>query len=271
MDFTKLIKSRFINAVFFAEGGDGGGGGDGGEGDGWLSESEYANSNPEAKQAFSKYTTRADFEKGAHEAMKKVGKTYLLPEDHSKLTDEQKNEIRANIAKMEGVPETADGYTINIPEGTEVPIDDQGIADFKVFAKENNMPVELAQKCVDFQLNFVKRLNDLRGQAINEMTKTNFDKFSKEVGGESNAVLRMDWIKKYLQSCCLGDEGKPDKDVWESFSKRILHEDRMIELPLMRALAPAAQKHVAEGGAPKGGSEGPMAEGALSYPEMRKK
>lgn len=240
-----------------------------GSGENWQSQSEYIKATPEAGVAFKDYKTVDDAIKGGHEAMKKVGKPYWLPDDHSNLTDVQKNEIRANVAKMEGVPDNADGYEIKVPEGSMV--DEQGIADFKVFSKENNLPKELAQKLVDFQLSFVDRLNKLRAEKINEMTEANAKQFSKDMGGDANAVLRMQWIKEFLQTKCTGEDGKPDAKVWESFSRRIMHNDRIIELPLLRALSDAAQQARGTGGAPQGDIPGAVAPGALAYQEMDKK
>jgi len=266
MRFKELFRKRFGNIVFFADG-DGGGGG---ETPAWHTDYAYLSENPEASKAFSKYKEPNDAFKGAHEAMKKVGRSFWLPDDHSKLTDEQKNEIRANVAKMEGVPETPDGYDLKIEKG-DVSIDEQGIADFKVFAKENNIPVELAKKLLTFQTSFVNRLNKFRNDAIKEITTDSFKQFSKDCGGEANAVMRMQWIKELLQSKCLNSDGKPDKDIWESFAKRIMSEDRVIELPLLRALAEPAQKARGTGGAPAGQPASAVAKGALDYPEMDKK
>ena len=65
-------------------------------------------------------------------------------------------------------------------------------------------------------------------------------------------------------------DGQPDKDVWEAFEKRLMLGDRVIELPLARALSEAAQYFRGTGGAPAGEPGLAIAKGALSYPEMRK-
>jgi len=265
MTFKELFRRKFGNIVFFADG-DGGDGGGGGES--WQSQSAYLTANPEAAKAYEKYKTLEDGIKGGHEAMMKTGKPYWLPDDHSKLTDDQKNEIRANVAKMEGVPDTPDGYELKVKEGAKAIIDEQGLADFKVFAKENNIPVGLAEKLLGFQTAFVDRLNGIREDAIKKITSDTFKQFSKDCEGDSNAVLRQTWIKEYLQTFCKDAEGKPDPKMWESVKKRLFFEENGIELVLLRALSDPAQKAKGEGGAPPGGAPQAAAKGSLDYPEM---
>jgi hypothetical protein len=222
-----------------------------------------------------KYTDANAAMEAALDAQKKVGRPYWLPDDHSKLTDDQKNEIRANVAKMENVPDNADGYVYTKGKETKVPIDEQGIADFKVFCKENKIPQSLFDKLTSFQEGFTDRiaakLNEDNIQAIKKINAETAEKFNKDCGGEANAVLRTTWIKEYLQSFCKDDNGEPDKDMWEAFLKRQFPDDRGTELVLLRALSEPAQKARGTGGAPPGTPASAVAAGALDYPEMKKK
>jgi len=264
--YKELFRRRFGNIVFYAEG-DGGGGG-GGEAPAWHADHPYLSENPEAAKAYSKYTDVNEALKGGHEAMKKTGMPYWLPDDHSKLTDDQKNEIRANVAKMEGVPGTPDGYNLEVSKETKAIIDERGMADFKVFAKEKNIPNGLANELLGFQTAFVDRLNGMREEAIKKIASDTFKQFSKDCEGDSNAVLRQTWIKEYLQGFCKDAEGKPDPKMWESVKKRLFFEENGIELVLLRALRDPAQKAKGEGGAPPGGAPQAAAKGSLDYPEM---
>lgn len=266
---------RFLNVFYSPDGG--GGGGDGGAGDGggdggtpapeWHGDVAYFKDNPEAAKAFGKYKTMDDAFKGAHEAIKRFGKPYHLPEDGSKLTDAQRAELKAGVAKLNGVPETPDGYEITAPDGAV--IDEQGIADFKAFAHEHGIDPKTAQGLVDFQLAFVDRLNKARGKVIEGMTNNNYKTFlNEDCGGDKEvAGARLEMVKNYLQTFCTKD-GKPDPKTWESFSARIMHNDRMIELPLLRALHEAAQMKVGTGGAPGSFGQPTGKGGALSYAEM---
>jgi len=274
----KWIKKLFGNVVFFADGdagGDGDGSGAGGDGDGnssdWQTQVGYLKDNPEALKTFAKYTSLDEAFKGAHEAIKMTGQPYKLPSDYSKLTDDQKAEIKSSVAGLYDVPENPDGYDLKIAKDKPIPIDDQGMADFKIFCKENNVPKDVAQKLVDFQVGSIERLNQTREDIIKDMTQKNFEAFSKEVGGDSAAVLRMQWVREFLQSQCLGEDGKPDQEVWEAFEKRIMYNDRMIELPLLRALSKAAQLARGEGGAPDGGAGSGQGKGIFNYPEMNQR
>jgi hypothetical protein len=262
-----LFRNRFgRNIVFFADG-DGGGGGE--TAPEWHGDYPYLVENKEASRAFAKYKEPNDAFKGAHEAMKKVGKPYLMPEDHSKLTEDQKNEIRANVAKMNGVPDTADGYVINVSPDTKTAVDAQAIADFKIFAKSKNLPPDVAQDLVNFQIAFADRIAEQGNQAKIEMTKENFRNFSKKLGGDANTLMAMEQVKNYLQSKCKDDKGAPDPKKWESFLARMFYEDKITEEVLFNALLEPARQF-STGGAPAGQPAAAAAEGALAYKEMDK-
>ncbi len=246
--YERLFK-RFGNIRFFAEEGDGGGGG---ESPDWHGDHDYLKNNPEASKAFGKYADVNEALKGSHEAIKKVGRPYWLPKDHSKLNDTQRDEIRANVAVMDGVPLTPDGYELKTPEGARV--DDETLAKFKVFAHERKFSPTKTQELLDFQIDFQSRQDKLVIEASEKLSKDNFDQFSKDCGGDTEAALRMEWIKKLLQSKCTKD-GVPDPKMWEDFQKRMFSGDRVIELVLSRALEEPAKKFT-EGGAPNAKQKG---------------
>jgi hypothetical protein len=236
----------------------------------WQSEHQFFTDNPKAAEATAKYKTIDDYHKGAYEAMTKVGRPYWLPDDHSKLTDDQKADIRANINKMNGVPDTADGYVINIPQETEVPVEAEAVANLKVFFKENDVSPELAQKIVDIALSDRQKLYDLQKQAKQEQAKEGFKDLSKQLKGDAPAMAAMQQIKEYLQSKCVGDDGKPDPEMWEQFMQRMFFEDKIVDGVLARALLEPARL-ASEGGSPMGSLSGKEVEGMLSYPEMKQK
>jgi hypothetical protein len=256
------------NALRFADGDAGGGSGDFTAPD-WHGDFPSLANNPEASKAMAKYTDADSAMAGAADAQKKVGRPFWLPEDHSKLTDEQKTEIRANVAKMNGAPETPDGYDIKVPEGST--IDDRAMAEFKNLAHAAGYSNAEAQKIVDFQLSFVERVNKEVNEAIGRRVKEAFDAYSKEVGGDDTATLHAEWIKRYLKSLAVDGEGKPDEQMWKDFEARNFFNNQGKELILLRALAPAAKQFAATGGSPNTGGAMAEGKGALSYPEMKNK
>jgi hypothetical protein len=256
---------------FFAEGGGDGGGGGEGAPPAWHAEVPYLAQNPEASKAFAKYKTADDAWKGAHEAVKQVGVPFKVPADPAKLSDAQKTEFLGSVRKMKGVPETAEGYgNFDVPADNTVPIDEETMAAFKVLSHKQGKSKAEAQELLNLQLGMVQKLNAKREQALKDMTDQNYAQFVKEQNGEANALLRMGWVKELLQSKCTGPDGKPDPKMWESFAKRITFQDRVIELPLLRALVDAAQQARGTGGAPAGvgGQAGKKDE---AYSEMKKK
>lgn len=274
-----LWGGTLINARFFAEatGGAGAGGDAGGDGGGegapeghWTGEHAYFKNNPEAVKSFAKYKTADDAWKGAHEAIKRFGEPFHLPEEGTKLSKDQQAKLTASVRKLNGVPEDPDGYEIAVPEGA--PVDEQGITDWKAFAHEHGLPPAVAQKAVEFQLAFVDRLNKARGKVIEGMTNANYKAFlNEDCGGDKElAAQKLEQVKQFLQQQFTKD-GVIDTAGWEKFAARIYHGDRIIELPLLRALSQAAQMAVGTGGAPGSFGTATMKAGALSYGEMDRK
>jgi hypothetical protein len=273
MDITR-IKQRLLAPDGGSEGGDpGGAAGESQTGETWQSQSPYLTQNPDAAKAYEKYGTLDDALKGGHEAIKMVGQPYRLPKDYSKLTDEQRSEIRSSVATLDGgVPETAEGYEFTLPD-TPIEISDDGVKAFKEFCHAEGIPVEKAQKLLNFQIQLTEGMNATREKLIGRMTADNWQSFLKSdcAGNKDLAGQRLVQVQNYLQSQFKKDDGTVDTEGWEAFRDRIMYQDKMIELPLLRALIPAAQQH-ATGGAPGGttrtGSVNPHA-GGLEYKAMK--
>lgn len=257
-------------------GGDAGGAADAGSGDAsadgqaWHSQYAYLKSNPDAAKAFAKYKTADDAFKGAHEAIKRFGQPYHLPEDGSKLTDKQKAEFRASVAKFNGVPDSPDGYEFEIP--ADASIDEQALGDFKKLAHERGVDPQTAKDLLGLQLGMVKRLNDHRTKVIEGMTNNNYKTYlNDDCGGDKDiAAQRLEQVKRYLQSQFTKD-GAVDTEGWEKFAARIYHGDRIIELPILRALSEAAQMKMGTGGSPDSFGHAAAKSGAFRYAEMDKK
>lgn len=235
----------------------------------WHADHPCLSENPEASKAYSKYADVNAGLAGGHEAMKKVGRPFWLPDSHEGLTDVQKGEIRANVAKMNKAPETPDGYVPNLPTGAIV--DDQVISELKAYGHARGWSQEDFQGAIDLQMGFVARINKATDETIGARIKTGFDQYSKEVGGDASAALRMDWVQKHLKSFAVDEKGNFDETMWNGFVERNFYNNQGKELILMRALAPYAQEAVGTGGAPAGGQPANEHAGALSYPEMSKK
>ena len=250
--------------------GDAGGEGGGEAGETWQSEHAYFESNPEAAKAFSKYKSADEAWAGAYEAVKRFGSPYHLPKDHSKLTDAQRAEIRASVAQMNGVPADPEGYEFDVPD--DALVDEQAIAEYRKIAHERGIDPQTAKDLLGLQIGMVKRLNDARGKALEGMTHRNYQTFvEQDCGGDKDvAAGRMELVKRYLQSQFTKD-GQIDTEGWEKFQQRIMYGDRMIELPLLRALHEAAQMKMGQGGGPPASGFQQKAAGALTYPEMTRK
>lgn len=109
---------------------------DTGEGDeGHFSDDmEMVKGNPEALAFAKKYNSAEECIMGGQNAEAKIGSSFRLPEDPKNLTDEQKGEILGYAKKFRDVPEKADGYEFEIPEG--LPKNEALDKAFRAFAHE---------------------------------------------------------------------------------------------------------------------------------------
>ncbi len=235
----------------------------------WHADFPSLAGNPEASKAMAKYATPDAAMAGAVDAQGKVGRPFWLPDDHSKLTDEHKTAIRANVAKMNGVPSTPDGYVQKIPKGSIV--DDQVISELKVYAHARGWSQEDFQGAIDLQIGFVSRINTQTDKIIGTRIKNGFAQYAKEVGGEATAALHMELVKRYCKSKSTV-EGVFNQEMWDGFEKRNFYSNQGKELVLLRALLPAAQQYEATGGgADSVGDVAAAHKGSLRYAEMDKK
>lgn len=235
----------------------------------WHAQHEYFQANPEAVKSFAKFKNENDSFKDHHHLMQRLGKPYHLPDDPGKLTAEHRGEIDAWHRKSRGVPEAPEGYEIELPE--DVPVDEEGMTEFRKLAHERGVDPKTAQDLLNVQVNLVRRLNARREKQIQGMTDNNYKTFLNEdcQGDKDLAASRLTLVKQYLQGQFTKD-GKVDTAGWEKFAARIMQGDRLIELPLLRALYEAAQMKLGTGGAP-GSSGNPTLSGGNLYSEMREK
>lgn len=240
-------------------------------GESWMDGYESL-SDPEVRKSLSKYKDENSAMAGLAEAQKKIGRPYWLPEKHDSLTEEQKAEIRSNVALMDGVPKTAEDYVLtDTEEDAGLFIDPEVVVNYKKMSKELNIPPVTVQKLYDFQKAFVRKQNEWREQAIKEMQQKTFDRLAKELKSPDAVTARMEWIMQYLKDFAKKEDGTFDQEEWDAFSRRNFWNNQGHEYILMAALSPIAQQLKGTGGSPPGGTPMAAAKGSLSYPEMQKK
>lgn len=157
----EYLKTLFngLNYCFFA--GEGEGGGNGGEGDGdntgsfntdgdlHFAEMDEAISSNADHLAFAKrYNNLAEFVKGAYETKQKLGSSFRLPDDLKTLSDEQRAEIVSKAVSLRDVPENAEGYEYEIPDGLTK--DEALDTAFRAFAHEHKMSKSDVKEIMSF-------------------------------------------------------------------------------------------------------------------------
>lgn len=260
--------------VFYSPGDAGGGDGgtDGGdavaETPEWMGEHSYFDNNPAAVKHWSKYKSADEAFKGAEETIRsKQGKAYWLPDDASKLTDEQKAEVLAYGGKMAGVPETPDDYKFDLPEGLQV--DEDGMTAFRQACHKGKIAPQAAQGILNLHHELQGRWRADLNKVIERMAGENYKRFAEQDcgGDEELAATRLEMVKRLLQAQCYDDEGNADPAMWEKFAVRAFYGDNIVELPILRALAKTAQREFGTGGSPGGGGLSRQA-GESRYPTM---
>jgi hypothetical protein len=252
--------------------GDGGGeappAGDGG-GESWHGQHAYFQQNPDAVKSFADFKSADDVFKSYSELRKAQSQPYRLPKDTAKLTDEQRAEIDGYYRKSKGIPETPEGYEFDADD--EVPDHEPTLAKFRALAHERGVDPQTAQDLLGLQRGMVKELNAHREKVIQGMTDNNYKTFlNEDCGGDKEvAAQQLEQVKRYLQTQFTKD-GEVDTEGWEKFAARIYHGDRVIELPILRALAQAAQLSVGTGGAPVTYGQAMAKGGTRLYAEMHK-
>lgn len=82
----------------------------------WLNSHEELKSDPGAIKMFSKFADETAAHKAHVQLEKKFGKAVRLPENLESLNDQERTEFTASIRKLQGVPETPEGYKVKRPE-----------------------------------------------------------------------------------------------------------------------------------------------------------
>lgn len=100
--------------------------------------------------------------KSGHELEKKLGSSYRLPDDLGTLNEEQRAELLTKTANLRDVPESPDGYEIQVPDGIER--DENFISAFTALAHEKKWSKGDVQAMADFYMDAMRTGNEARAQ-----------------------------------------------------------------------------------------------------------
>lgn len=120
----------------------------------FTSGEDYADLSDEIKQTVAKHKSPADTVKAYAELSKKLGSDYRLPKDLSKLNEDQKADLITKVRSLRNVPEKAEDYKIETPEGVER--DEDFIGAFLAIAHKQGKTNEEVQELADFYVNAIK-------------------------------------------------------------------------------------------------------------------
>jgi len=277
----------FFGSPGEAGGGDAGAGADaggdvgpdgGGEVKTWHAEHKFFQDNPDAVKSFADFKSPDDVFKSYGELRKQQSQPFRLPKDVGKLSAEQQTEFHTALAKLNGVPESPEGYKFEIPE--DVPLHEPTMEKLRVLLHKLGINDEGANEILGLQVGMTRDLATLRKQQFEGLSHNTFKIFkNRDCNGDAALVAtHMVNIKNYLQKQAVDENGKPNPKEWEAFCDRHFLKmadgtERMPELILLRALARPAMETVGEGGAPVGSLSYHYrgADGKEPYAEMRGK
>lgn len=188
-----------------------------------------------------RFKTPDDAYRGLIEAQQAISRPFRLPADMAKLTDEQRTEFSDGMKKLKGVPDSADGYELKMPEGMEM--DEKMATAFRNFAHESEMSPTRFQSTVDWW-NAMQAENGKTSEADNaKALEEAVDKAGKahEELWKGDKEKNLELINRALMNTTEGDEaiealGKDFKDSY------IMHS-----LPMSKAMLALAIKAEGEG------------------------
>ena len=205
--------------------------------------------------------------KGAHEAQKLLGDPSRMPESFEALDDEQKAALMTKVAKMHGVPDSADGYELtrpDLPEG--MPYDEAAEQSAKAYAVENKVRPAVLQGFYDIYNKMMVDRYAAQEKAKTEAADKAVTSLKTDWGGEANTKENMELVHRLLMTY----GGNKDEEQ-EALVKCVDETGLGNMVPLVKALHRIAEQLVMEGrtltssqtGASKSG-------GTLDYPSMDK-
>jgi len=157
--------------------------------------------------SLSKYPTPFDALAGLGNAQKLIGARQSVKLPGEGATDEQWGQYRAEIAKITGAPENAEGYGIKAPEGKELaPI----AGEFAQLAHKYGAAPEFVHKAVDL---YNKAMGDLVSQSETAQ-KAEGEALITKINSEWGKAAAENWQQTKRGIAILG--GDPTKDSYST-------------------------------------------------------
>lgn len=231
-----------------------------------LAEGHFLNDYPDlledetTKAILGRYDTREDAFKALVEQRKQISSGFKLPDE---LSDSEREQVLARGAKLRGVLEGAENYTLVKPEELgETDISEEAKMALRIFAKERSIGQETLQGLYEKTLRLIKsradadevqRIEDFDNE--HDATATSMQKY----WGPDEYAGRLELIKDFAQSRAI------DKEDYDRFINR-LKETGMGNDPLLMKLVGdgAKMRQLVEGNASMGDKVGFEASSKLS-------
>jgi len=216
----------------------------GGGGEPWYSQFEAIAQNDELKSFASKYASAEEAIKGGMNAQKAIGSSFRLPEDTSKLNDEQKAQLMGYINNFREIPDDPSGYELQPNE-----LRGQELTDaFASFAKENGLDKQTVHSLVDWFDN----ANLAMSQKAQEIQTKQANDAERDLRIEKGAGFE-DMMKGVTQVLMLASDElglsyEDDKGQLRSKINDCLDETALgNRVPLLKLLSWVYDKHYADG------------------------
>jgi hypothetical protein len=122
-----------------------------------------------------------------------------MPESFEKLTDEQKADVLVKVAKMQGVPDTVDGYELTrpkLPEGMNY--DEEGEKLIKDLALSHNFPQAVTQNLYNLYNSLMLKRHEANIKAAQEAAEKAVNQLEVDWGGTPKAKENFELNKRLL-------------------------------------------------------------------------
>lgn len=176
------------------------------DGDGhWINDNPEVNGNPAMKNALAKYDSPNAAIVGGYNAMSALGRPHInIPGDDA--DDTAKSEFKAKLATHMGKPDTAEGYEITRPDGSDET--NYNMAAEKAFlelAHQNDMGNESVKSMYDFHLKMMAAAQETDSAADQADIDKSVTDLTAKLGGDEKYREAME-LKTRLCNEYFGEE-----------------------------------------------------------------
>jgi len=243
----------------------------------WTTGNEEFAADEVVSKAVSKFDSPYKLGKSYAELEKKLGSEFRIPDDVSKLSDEQKEALNARVKELSGAPKSIEDYQLDIPEEMVSLIDQDAVQAIKETALEKGATQDQLNAITKTYMDNLAAAYNKQVEARNEA----LDAYKKELGSKASEVLgTVDsagktvelgnvqkaamQLSKELGLDYVDSDGKPKSKLWDELEMTRLGD----KVSLCKVFDWIYKEKFAEGAPTPSAGTAQESESFFDYPSM---